>query len=167
MPPTWIPVTLNMVKVKATFNPTLINSTTANPLATDIEPEGLEIDPGLTMIVMELVTDPPPPSGIAPAVFQTNPIQWFDADNAAAPALDPGMYIIQRIGNHHLTLLDFNSNFSSVGENMNHRFNLIVSYNGSTYGGDPMIINEPPVPVVPDGDRPARRSRTGSRAHKR
>jgi hypothetical protein len=165
MAPTWYPATLNMVEVIATFNPTNIGSPT-NPLSTNIEPDGLRIEPGLTMIVMKLVTSPDPPSGILPAVFQTNPIQWFDADNAAAPVLDPGMYLIQRIGDNQITLLDFNSNFSWVGENMNHRFNLIVNYNGATYGGDPMIINEPPVTGFPDGDRSARRSRAESRGHK-
>jgi hypothetical protein len=141
MPPTWIPVTLNMVQVTATFDPTAIGTLT-NPLATNIGAEGLVIPPGLTMIVMTLVTSPPGDFG--PAVFQTSPIQWFDADNAAAPVLAPHMYLIQRIGDQQITLLDFNSNLSSVGENMNHRFNLIVNYNGVTYGGDPMIINEPP-----------------------
>jgi len=47
---------------------------------------------------------------------------------------------VQRVGDYHVTLLDFNS----ATEPLSHRFNVVVAYMGQTYGSDPIIINEPP-----------------------
>ncbi|HEV7506290.1 MAG TPA: hypothetical protein VGS07_15400 [Thermoanaerobaculia bacterium] len=147
------PVPLMMSQVAVTFDASSL------AISTDIPPsEGLLIPAGITMIVLTLSTI----NGTSEAVFQTAPIQWFAADNPFAPADPPALFVIQRHGDKKVTLLDFNSAPDS------HRFNIVVAYEGNTYGSDPMIINEPPASGgTPDDDRPAGRSRAGSRGHKR
>ena len=119
--------------------------------------------PGITMLIFTLRTRPPivgpaPP----PAVFQTSPIQWFETVregpeaglNSNAPTQTPGMFLVQRLGDTVLTLVDFNSNPFDTDFDKNHWFNLVVTFSdGKTYGSDPVIVNEPPDPPVPDDGR--------------
>lgn len=101
------------------------------------------------MIVLNLHTDHTGTS-TAKAVFQTTPIQWFktakDGSSTGIPAGSPGMFMSQRMGDFTITLIDFNSNQSTAPAHQNHHFDLVVAYDGKTYGADPTIINEPPSP---------------------
>lgn len=142
MPP--IPFTPLITHIKVIFDPTPI-SAGGLPIFT-FEPAGpYSIPQGLTMIVFTLDTSG---DGDAEALFQTTPVQWFetaeDGDATTNPALLPGMFMFQRLGDQLVTLLDFNSNPSGGSKDMNHHFNVVVTYDGETYGSDPTIINLPP-----------------------
>ncbi len=116
--------------------------------------KSIKVDPGIGMIIFKLSTKPPAdgPPPFPQATFQTYPIQWLEAieggvnngANSGQPTLTPGMFVVQRIGDNILTLIDYNSNPSDDPFDMHHWFNLVVLYQGQTYGSDPVIVNQPP-----------------------
>ncbi|HTQ80438.1 MAG TPA: hypothetical protein VMM92_10615 [Thermoanaerobaculia bacterium] len=144
-----LPLPLNLFRIEATFHPENIGVSGA-PLLTysgDITPDReVSVPAGIALIVFNLNTSPSSP---IKALFQTSPVQWFetqlDGTNSRVPTLLPDMFMFQRIGDTTVTLLDFNSNQLNSDFDKNHWFNLVLSYDGATYGSDPMIINEPPV----------------------
>lgn len=140
------PLPVNLFQIQVTFNPGNIG--TQNPLFTfggDITGTTITVPPGPAMIVFHLDTAPP----TIPAKFQTAPVQWFGTDgngnSTGEPAPVPGMFSVQRANENSVTLLDFNVNKNNIAQEMNHWFNLVVAYDGQTYGSDPSIVNQPPV----------------------
>jgi hypothetical protein len=161
-------VPLNLLVIEANFLPDNIGTgESLFEFSGDITPEKLiKVPSGLAMIVFRLTTEPPIIQPILPeALFQTSPMQWLatapDGSLGGSPKLTPDMFVFQRIGDKVVTLLDFNSNLIDEEVEKNHWFNLVVTYGGTTYGSDPVIVNEPPDPPVPDDGR---RHRTTDRA---
>jgi hypothetical protein len=139
-------IPVHLLEIFATFHPGNIG--TSNPLFTfsgDIEGTTIRVPRGLAMIVFHLETDPP----TIPALFQTSPVQWFGTDlngnSTGRPVETPGMFVVQRADENSVTLLDYNVNRRDSAPDMIHWFNLVVAYDGKTYGADPTIVNEPPV----------------------
>ena len=104
----------------------------------------IPVDSGIAMIVFNLTTLP----GFPNASFQTSPIQWFETglngerrDNSIPT---PGMFWVEKSSEQVVRLIDFNSNHSHEVHEKTHWFNIVVAYEGKTYGADPTIINEPP-----------------------
>jgi hypothetical protein len=146
MPPLPLQLPVNIYQIQVTFNPANIGNPDPeqNPLFTfqgDIVGTTITVQPGLAMIVFNLETDPPEPH----ATFQTSPLQWFGTDaegnSTGTPAMTPGMFWVQLVHERAVTLVDFNVNTTPPG--MNHWFNLVVAFNGQTYGSDPSIVNQP------------------------
>ncbi len=83
------------------------------------------------------------------AFFQTYPIQWFKTDSEGnktnTPLPIPGSFSFERTSDKLLKLFDFNANLSKSLIDTNHWFNLVVTYDGKTYGSDPSIVNQPPI----------------------
>ena len=112
----------------------------------------ISVPQGIAMIVFTLSTYTAPTikhQPLSSAVFQTSPVQWFETakeggGNSGEPALEPLMFMSQRIGDQTLTLIDFNSNQSVLEFDKNHWFNLVIAYEDRTYGSDPVIVNMPP-----------------------
>jgi len=146
---------LQRLVIDATFHPDRIGNPDPQgfPLFTfsgDIDSSTREITvrQGIAMIIFNLITEEIGTPPFRKAVFQFEPVQWFETgDNGEStgnPALQPHMFMFQRIGDETVTLIDFNSNQSHESVDKNHVFNLVVAYNSNAYGSDPTIINEPP-----------------------
>lgn len=143
---------LSLIPVQVTFHPGAIG--TSRPLFTFIL-DGVVIPPGeimyirvpsgIGMIVFQLDTA----EGSEQAYFQTEPIQWFgtdlDGNRVNTPLPLPSSFSFDRVNDTLLKVVDFNSNLSPLPADKNHWFNLIVAYEGNTYGSDPSIVNEPPI----------------------
>jgi hypothetical protein len=127
------------VQVEVTFDVSKIHLP-EGPISTNLIDRRLTVPQGITMIVFLLETINSPSSEVA--VFQTSPIQWFQADGTT-PAPTPKMFIVQRLGDQNITILDFNS--TPPPSPLSHTFNIVVAYGGQTYGSDPTIVNEPPI----------------------
>ena len=127
---------LSFQSVTVTFNPAGIPNPDI-PILTFSNRE-IVVPAGIGMITFHLET-----VGVSQsegARFQTSPLQWLDPQNPEVPILDPHMFVLQRIGDWDLTLVDYNS---VLGSSVTHLFNIVVVYQGQTYGSDPTIINEP------------------------
>lgn len=72
------------------------------------------------------------------AAFSSYPIQWLGDDGG--PIVQPQCFMGQWCAPHECHLVDFNT----AGSYVEHKFNVVVVYEGKTYGSDPTIINEPP-----------------------
>lgn len=145
---------LSLFNVEVEFNPSAILDPvlpmfafTVNGLITP--PGELTVIPvpsGIGMIVFRLSTLGDGPG----ASFQTNAIQWFATDpdglNSNNPTEAPGMFSFHRQSDTIVRLIDFNSNLSESPQETTHWFNIVVAYEGQTYGSDPSIVNEPPSP---------------------
>lgn len=107
----------------------------------------IPVPSGIGMIVFNLSTAPGSPTE---ALFQTSPVQWFatglDGEATPLPIPTPGMFWVERAADQVVRLIDYNSNQSSLVREQTHWFNLVVAYDGNTYGADPSIVNEPPSP---------------------
>jgi hypothetical protein len=146
-------VELSRKVIEVTFHPENIGTESSIfTFSGDIElpAKTIKIPQGIGMIIFNLLTapttaNPAPP----PALFQTAPVEWFETTPEGiatnVPKLAPHMFVFQRIGDTTLTLLDFNSNQIDTDFDKNHPFNLVITYDGQTYGSDPVIVNEPPV----------------------
>ena len=137
---------VNVFHIQVTFHPENIGrSSGLFTFRGDIVGTTITVPYGPAMIVFHLDTDPP----TIPAMFQTSPVQWFGTDvngeSNGLPAKTPGMFSVQRSNDHSITLLDFNVNRINSAQDKNHWFNLVVAYNGQTYGSDPTIVNDPPM----------------------
>lgn len=126
---------INMTTVQVSFDPA------TSSLSTDIPPTGISVPQGISMIVLQLSTSDAGPTS-PQAVFQTVPIQWFDFANPTLPTRQADTYLVQRVSDFQFTIVVFNSAPVPVS----HRFNIVVAYDGKTFGADPVIINEPPAP---------------------
>jgi hypothetical protein len=147
---------LSYQRISVEFDPAAIGTPEIFTFTKDGAPlpdKMIEVPHGIGMIMFELSTKPPvdnPPT-FPTGVFQTYPIQWMEAErapnvgaNSGVPASPPEMFIVQKIGDTLLTLVDFNSNQSDDPFDKNHWFNLVILYMGQTYGSDPVIVNMPP-----------------------
>lgn len=97
----------------------------------------LSVPQGIGIISFELTTIN---GGDTQASFNSNPIQWFAS---GSPIASPGAFLVQWFRPRHFSVIDFNSTI----EEQPHPFNVVVSYEGKTYGSDPVIVNEPPAPT--------------------
>ena len=95
----------------------------------------IEVKQGLSMISFALTTVNHTVGH--EAGFQSEPIQWFDGER---PISKPSSYLVQWHGLERCTLVCFNS----VAEETSYKFNVVVAYDGETYGSDPTIVNMPP-----------------------
>jgi hypothetical protein len=143
---------LKLFQVEVTFHPEALPPS-SGPLFTFIlngkvippgEIMSIPVLSGIGMIVFNLKTTP----GFREASFQTSAVQWFETgpngemrDN---PVPAPGMFWVERSTDQVVRLIDFNSNHSNEVSEKTHWFNLVVAYEGKTYGADPSIVNEPP-----------------------
>lgn len=133
-------IPVNVLQIQVTFYPGNIGS--PNPLFSfsgDIDGTTIPVPPGFAMIIFSLTTDQAIPPAVGQAIFQTSPVQWMSEDGT--PTETPGMFTVQRAHDASVTLLDFNANMQGPDEP--HVFNLVVAYNGQTYGADPSIVNQP------------------------
>lgn len=116
-----------------------------NPLNETLKLNGFGVDHTLTlgqgihMIVLTLKTELPDEAEGPGAMFPAYPVVWV-AD-AGEPIRQPDYLQVQWHDASHFTIVDFNT----VSKERRHRFNILVSYGGKTYGSDPTIINEPPI----------------------
>ena len=100
----------------------------------------IEIPQGIAMINFNLVATLNAPEGLQ-AEFPANPIGWFTSTaDTQSPVQDPLNFQVNWFTPSHFTLIDFNS---SLVRN-SHAFNVIVAYDGNTFGADPTIVNMPP-----------------------
>ncbi|HYL06149.1 MAG TPA: hypothetical protein VE075_08905, partial [Thermoanaerobaculia bacterium] len=102
------------------------------------DPSPLSVYQGLGLIVFELKTE----NGDGKvAEFLTSPIQWFDegADGQLIPIPQPAAFLVQWFDTSHFTVVDFNS---AQVQNQ-HPYKLVVSFDNTIYGAEPVIINEP------------------------
>lgn len=142
-------VPVNLLKIDATFHTENICS--PDPAAKlftfsgDITDGVIEVPQGIGMIIFNLITSP---ETVEPALFQTAPVQWFktasDGSNLNEPVLLPDMFMLHRLGDKTVTLIDFNSNQSDALAEKKHWYNLVVVWKTKTYGADPSIVNLPP-----------------------
>jgi hypothetical protein len=78
-----------------------------------------------------------------PAAFASAPLTWFDPNDPNVVIPQPAVFLVQSFWPGHLTLVDFNT----VKQENEHPFDINVVYNDVTYSSDPVIVNEPPMPV--------------------
>lgn len=130
---------VKLFRIGITFNPNAIR--TGGELfifsGEDIVDKTITVPSGLSLISFTLSTI----SSFEPATFPTYPLQWFDGDGN--PISAPSWFTYHWVTPSHFTLLDFNSAIQEIP----HPFNIVVAYQGLTYGSDPIIVNEPPMPV--------------------
>ena len=137
------PVPVSLCQITATFDPVEETLTFTGDI--NLPEHTIKVLPGVNMIVMNLktrvVTGPESPANALVAEFPTFPVQWINADGK--PIHAPECFQVQWHGAQRFTLVDFNSLWEGDTP-LHYRFNVLVSYNGKTYGSDPTIINEPP-----------------------
>lgn len=102
----------------------------------DIEDRKIRVPQGIHLIHFMLRTTSFGPE--LKATFPSYPIQWLGDDGG--PIVQPQCFMGQWCAPHECHLVDFNTARSYV----EHKFNVVVIYEGKTYGSDPTIINEPP-----------------------
>ena len=95
----------------------------------------IRIQQGMAMIVFVLES---PQTGVQ---FPTYPIEWLETDGVQDTA-QPGSFLVQRLGADRCLVVDFNA--APGPDVVRHKFNVLVTFSGSTYGSDPTIINDPP-----------------------
>lgn len=101
----------------------------------------IRIKQGISMLVFTLETIPDG-SGLE-AQFPTYPIEWFvQSSKGTMPVGQPECFQVQFFNEKRCTIVDFNTVLDA--ETNKHPFNVVVAYDGKTYGSDPTIINEPP-----------------------
>ncbi len=143
-----VPVTLYTIGV--TFLPQNIG--TEDPLfslAGDIDGEFegqagnfIIVEQGIGIINFQLDQTADPDTGFVPQ-FPTNPVGWFNnTENNQVPQPQAACFQVSWYNSFRFTVLDFNSALPPNPEF--HAFNIIVAYEGQTYGSDPVIVNMPP-----------------------
>jgi hypothetical protein len=135
--PTLPTAPINILTITVTFNPNAITNGGELFIFSGDMPadKNLIIPPGLSLISFTLGTIPGFP---ATATFPTYPLQWFNSTGDPVPA--PDWFTYHWLSERQFTLVDFNS----ATERMTHPFNIVVAYQGNTYGSDPVIVNQPP-----------------------
>lgn len=143
-------VTVNMLSVGVQYNPSNNTFTFSGP---DIVDREIQVEQGISMIGFSLTTAP---ESEYEALFQSDPIQWFEEDGVT-PMAQPSAYLVQWFRPKYCTLTCFNADeFENA-----HTFNIVIAYNGQTFGTDPTIINQPPMPVEGGGPPPDYRPSRG------
>jgi len=146
--PTLLPVYLYSVEV--TFLPQNIGTQTplfslAGDITTEFEGQVgnfIEVGQGIGIINFVLNQTADPETGFLPE-FPTNPVGWFNStENNQVPQLQAACFQVLWYNPYRFTILDFNSVLAPIWEL--HPFNIIVAYEGQTYGSDPVIVNMPP-----------------------
>ncbi|HTQ78719.1 MAG TPA: hypothetical protein VMM92_01900 [Thermoanaerobaculia bacterium] len=125
--------------VTVTFTPGNIGSDTP-PVTTSVPADGLRIRQGITIIIFNLVTNPPNLGGNQPTFPvppSSPPIQFADGS-----PLDSPFSLFAWGDLNEFQVEDANIGFGTAGQYL---FTVFVEFEGVTYPGDPMIINEPPV----------------------
>lgn len=126
-------------EVQVTFNAADKTLSLTTPLGVPVET--IPIKQGIGMIIFTLNPTLNPTDGLR-AEFPSNPVGWFDSTDSSQQSLPwPQNFQVQWFNASRFTLVDFNS---ALVRN-DHAFNVIVAYDGQTYGADPTIVNEPPV----------------------
>ena len=129
------PLPVNLFQVTVTFD---ASNNSLSFSGEDIPNKTITIPQGIGMISFQLETINNPPD--MDAGFQTVPIQWLEPDGMT-PMLQPNSYTVQWFRPKVFTLTCFNS---AVDRNTQ-LFNIVVLYDGKTYGDDPTIVTEPPM----------------------
>jgi|GEM_PF-3208608 len=102
-------------------------------------PKQLLIPQGISLIVFEVVTEPP--GSIPEAQFPTYPIEWFTpTEPFNTPIAQPECFQVHWYNPRQCTVVDTNT--ALFGNQ--HPFNVVVAYENKTYGSDPVIVNQPP-----------------------
>jgi hypothetical protein len=141
-------VMVNMLSVGVQYNPADNTFTFSGP---DIVNREITVEQGISMIGFSLTTAQ---GSEFDALFQSDPIQWFEEDGVT-PMVQPSTYLVQWFRPKYCTITCFNAD-----EFMNiHNFNIVIAYNGQTFGTDPVIVNQPPMPVGGEGPNPDPHSR--------
>ncbi|HEX3529501.1 MAG TPA: hypothetical protein VH988_20775 [Thermoanaerobaculia bacterium] len=142
-------VVVQTITINVIFDPSKI-TTPEGPITLDgpftiIQPpppapsrKQLSIAQGITMIVFKLAPAAP---GDPQPQFPAYPIEWFDGDGNTIA--QPDCFDVHWYNPNQCTVLDSNSALVANP----HVFNVVVAYNNKTYGSDPTIVNEPPMPV--------------------
>lgn len=130
------PLPVNLFRINVTFDVVNKELSFSGP---DIgEDRMIYVPQGIAMLSFHLVTTGNS-SPSTDAAFQSVPIQWFEEDGKT-PMPQPGAYTVQWFKPNHFSVIIFNS---AIDENK-HLFNVIVTYDGNTYGSDPTIVTQPP-----------------------
>lgn len=139
-------VAVQTITITVTFDPSKI-ATEDGPISLDgpftiVQPpfpqprqKLLSIAQGMSLIVFRLA----PIAGDIQPQFPTYPIEWFGGDGN--PISQPECFDVHWYNPNQCTVIDTNSALVSNP----HNFNVVVAYNGRTYGSDPTIVNEPPM----------------------
>ena len=106
------------------------------------EERTIPIEQGITFLVFHLETAPS--ESPLQAHFPTYPIEWFvnEPGGGTRTVPQPESFQVQLYNEHRCTIVAYNS--ALLAENNEHPFNVLVFYDGHTYGTDPTIINLPP-----------------------
>jgi len=128
------PLPVNLFQITVTFDASTRRLSFSGE---DIPNKTITIPQGIGMISFQLETINNPPG--MDAGFQTVPIQWLEPDGLT-PMPQPNSYVVQWFRPKVFTLTCFNS----VVDLNTQLFNIVVLYDGKTYGDDPTIVTQPP-----------------------
>ena len=102
--------------------------------------DGLPVTEPLALFTFTLASE----AVAAGAHFLTYPLQWFTGTGTSlTPDDPPPNFQVQSFSNTYFSVWDFNSS----PNRLTHTFYIIIFSGGSLYWGDPVIINEPPLPT--------------------
>lgn len=142
-PPPIRDTTTHVYQIDVTFDP--VTKLLSWGGAMDNTTKVLHVAQGVQLIVFSLQ---PVNGGIGPQPqFPAYPIEWLGGPGGPMLA-PPATFHAQWFNTNRFTLVDYNSTLWE-GEGVTpagdeHVFNVVVVWEGNTYGSDPTIINDPP-----------------------
>ncbi|HSS50513.1 MAG TPA: hypothetical protein VLX28_16375 [Thermoanaerobaculia bacterium] len=156
-------IPVRVFRITVVFNPLNPDPTQKIALLSDdiqvdtiVNQHTLRIPQGIALIVLDLMTLPGGEEAF-PAEFFEEPLTWLNPNIAELPppppvppllpspwsVTQPEVFLVQRFIPNHLTIVDINT----VKQENSHPVNVNVTYGGELYSSDPIIVNEPPMPV--------------------